>query len=126
MKNIKKIALTLVLVMALAVVGCGAKTVESFYTKASNKVQIDKQIESTLDQLNGVLSDLKINFSENDIIYEMYFSKDEYIAAVKPAYDENQLNAIKSEIQTECGIEPTSVTIKFFGTDGTEKDSVSK
>lgn len=124
-KQVVSILLAVVAVMALA--GCAAKTLESFYGKPANKQQIDKMMDDMLSIYSAYYSDVDYEIHGNDITYKYYYSASVSQTGVDSlkkglaAQDFSSMaKSTKDDIEKEAGIRPTSVTFTYYTDNGTE------
>lgn len=126
--HVKKqvVSVLLAVVACLALAGCAAKTLESYYGKPVNKQSIDKQLDQMLQIYSAYYSNVTYELHGNDITYNYYYSDSvsmSDVSSLKKALEGENFSGMvkqtKDDIEKEAGIRPSTVTFAYYTSTGT-------
>jgi hypothetical protein len=127
------VSVLLAVVACLALAGCAAKTIESFYGKPANKQQIDSMMEQMLSIYSAYYSDIDYEIHGNDITYKYYYSESVSASGVDALKKglatqdfSSMIKSTKDDIEKEAGIRPTSITFAYYTSSGTPVYSITE
>jgi len=131
-KNLFKIVAAVL--MCVCLIGCGTSTLEAIMNTDAAKQEIETVKDQLLEQYGDVYSDYNMEVTENDLVYNYYYTADydaETLEQVKEALAadttwSDTIASVKDEIESTSKIRPTSVTFAYYSADGEEVFKVTE